>query len=82
MHRRCETISLRNGTPSSLLPLTLSKYVYGLRTGRKITQMQARRDLLEISSGSEEPEGCVSACLCVRVLRSQCLGQLGKKGVN
>jgi len=69
MHRRCETISLRNGTPSSLLPLTLSKYFYGLRTDRKITQMQARRGLWKSLQVPRSPKD-----VCLRVSVSVCYG--------
>jgi len=69
LHRSCETISLRNGTPSSLRFLALSKYFYGLRTGRKITQMQARRVLWKSLHVSRSPKD-----VCLRVSVSVCYG--------
>jgi hypothetical protein len=69
MHRSCETISLRNGTPSSLLLLTISKYFYGLRTDQKITQMQARRGLWKSLHVSRSPKD-----VCLRVSVSVCYG--------
>lgn len=69
LHRSCETINLRNGTPSSLRLLALSKYFYGLRTGRKITQMQTHIDLWKSLHVSRSPKD-----MCLRVSVSVCYG--------
>lgn len=67
LHRSCETISLRNGTLSSLRLLTLSKYFYGLRTGRKLHKCKLAEALgnLFMFRGARRMCVCVSLCPCV-----------------